>query len=157
MAPLVKPTLPASHWQTRPAGRHARRPRLAGLSQRQLLRLQAQALADNPSWQAALSRVAQARQPGGGGRRPPAAAEPQRQPRQQPDPPARSRSKTLKTGRPAPAVAEVDLWGRLAAGSRSAQTSAEASEYAAASTRLLLETDVASGYFRLSCWTSACG
>ena len=61
VAPLVKPTLPASHWQ---AALPADTPQAHGWQDyhsAELLRLQAQALAGNPGWQAALSRVAQAR------------------------------------------------------------------------------------------------
>lgn len=150
VAPLVKPTLPASHWQ---AALPADAPQAHGWQDyhsAELLRLQAQALADNPGWQAALSRVAQARASLAavdGARQPQLNLSGNRASSQTRQQGSEQNTENWQAG--ASVAYEVDLWGRLAAGSRSAQASAEASEYAAASTRLLLETDVASGYFRL--------
>jgi NodT family efflux transporter outer membrane factor (OMF) lipoprotein len=48
---------------------------------------------------------------------------------------------------------EVDIWGRLAATSHAAREQLRASEYAAASIKLLLDTDVAAMYFQLCALT----
>lgn len=150
VAPLVTPTLPATHWQ---ATLPANIPIAHGwqdYGSAELLHLQAQALAGNPGWQAALSRVAQARASLAGvdgARQPQLSVSASRSSSQTRQASTEQNNENWQAG--ASVAYEVDLWGRLAAGSRSAQASAQASEYAAASTRLVLETDVASGYFRL--------
>lgn len=150
IAPLAKPAMPASQWQAAlpDAAIHAQG--WSTYASPELLRLQALALADNPGWQAALSRVAQARATLAG-------VQGSQQPQLSVDG-ARSSSQSRLAGQENHSESwqagvslayEADLWGRLAAGNRAAQADLAASQFAADASRLVLETDVASAYFRL--------
>lgn len=150
VAPLAKPAMPASQWQAALPGPALQAQGWSAYASPELLRLQALALADNPGWQAALSRVAQARATLAG-------VQGSQQPQLSVDG-ARSSSQSRLAGQENHSESwqagvslayEVDLWGRLAAGNRAAQADLAASQFAADASRLVLETDVASAYFRL--------
>lgn len=150
IAPQAKPAMPASQWQAALPDAAVHAQGWSTYASPELLRLQALALADNPGWQAALSRVAQARATLAG-------VQGSQQPQLSVDG-ARSSSQNRLAGQENHSESwqagvslayEVDLWGRLAAGNRAAQADLAASQFAADASRLVLETDVASAYFRL--------
>lgn len=150
IAPLAKPAMPASQWQAALPDAAVHAQGWSTYASPELLRLQALALADNPGWQAALSRVAQARATLAG-------VQGSQQPQLSVDG-ARSSSQSRLAGQENHSESwqagvslayEADLWGRLAAGNRAAQADLAASQFAADASRLVLETDVASAYFRL--------
>lgn len=150
VAPLAKPAMPASQWQAAlpDAAIHAQG--WSTYASPELLRLQALALADNPGWQAALSRVAQARATLAGvqgSQQPQLSVDGARSSSQSRLASQENHSESWQAG--VSLAYEADLWGRLAAGNRAAQADLAASQFAADASRLVLETDVASAYFRL--------
>lgn len=150
IAPLAKPAMPASQWQAvlPDAAIHAQG--WSTYASPELLRLQALALADNPGWQAALSRVAQARATLAGvqgSQQPQLSVDGARSSSQNRLASQENHSESWQAG--VSLAYEADLWGRLAAGNRAAQADLAASQFAANASRLVLETDVASAYFRL--------